>query len=53
MHLESRLNYIIKEVPYKEKTIAVFKKINQLESSIPGIVPILGACIFKAKIGWQ
>ena len=53
LHLESRVNHIIKEVPFKEKTIAVLKKISQLESSIPGLVPILGACVFKAKLGCQ
>ena len=51
LHLETKLPFVVKELPYNPKTVETLTHVHMLKDS--AIATIQGACLFRAKIGWQ
>lgn len=49
-HIDTKIALIVKEIPYSEKSLDVLRKVNKMKNS--SIAPLLGACLYRAEVGW-
>jgi hypothetical protein len=47
---ETKVDFIVKEIPYHERRIEILRKIEKMKGS--NFAPLLGLCLYRARIGW-
>lgn len=50
-HKETKINYVIKEVPYSDQLVQILKRIDRIKHN--NITPLLGVSFYRSKTGWS